>query len=48
MRIVRPCADLTQRELRLMSNNKKTLQKKAGKVAEAMEDLLDSAKDMFQ
>ena len=32
----------------LMSNNKKTLQKKAGKVAEAMEDLLDSAKDMFQ
>ena len=32
----------------LMSNNKKMLQKKAGKVADAMEDLLDSAKDMFQ
>lgn len=32
----------------MMSNNKKMLQKKAGKVAEAMEDLLDSAKDMFQ
>ncbi|MBQ6412456.1 MULTISPECIES: hypothetical protein [Clostridia] len=32
----------------LMSNNKKMLQKKANKVAQAMEDLLDSAKDMFQ
>jgi len=32
----------------MMNNNQKTLQKKAGKVADAMEDLLDSAKDMFQ
>ena len=32
----------------LMSNNKKMLQKKANKVAQAMEELLDSAKDMFQ
>lgn len=32
----------------MMNNNKKTLQKKAGKVADAMEDLFDSAKDMFQ
>ena len=32
----------------LMNNNKKALQKKAGKVADAMENLFDSAKDMFQ
>lgn len=32
----------------MMNNNKKTLQKKAGKVADAMESLFDSAKDMFQ
>jgi len=32
----------------LMDNNKRTLQKKAGKVADAMESLIDSAKDMFQ
>lgn len=32
----------------MMNNNKKALQKKAGKVADAMEDLFDSAKDMFQ
>lgn len=32
----------------LMDNNKRTLQKKAGKVADAVEDLLDSAKDIFQ
>lgn len=32
----------------MMNNSKKTLQKKAGKVADAMEDLFDSAKDMFQ
>ncbi len=32
----------------MMNNNQKSLQKKAGKVADAMEDLLDSAKDMFQ
>ena len=32
----------------LMNNNKRTLEKKAGKVADAMESLLDSAKDMFQ
>ena len=31
----------------LMNNNKKTLQKKAGKVADAMESLFDSAKHMF-
>ncbi|MBQ3265710.1 MAG: hypothetical protein IJH07_08025 [Ruminococcus sp.] len=32
----------------MMNNSTKTLQKKAGKVADAMEDLLNSAKDMFQ
>ena len=32
----------------LMDNNKRTLKKKAGKVADAMESLIDSAKDMFQ
>ena len=32
----------------MMNNNKKTLQKKAGRVADAMESLFDSAKDMFQ
>ena len=32
----------------LMDNNKRTLQKKAGKVADAMENLIDSAKDIFQ
>lgn len=32
----------------MMNNSKKTLQKKAGKVADAMESLFDSAKDMFQ
>ena len=32
----------------LMNNNKRTLQKKAGKVADAMESLVDSAKNMFQ
>lgn len=32
----------------MMNNSRKTLQKKAGKVADAMEDLFDSAKDMFQ
>ena len=32
----------------MMNNSKKTLQKKAGKVADAMEELFDSAKDMFQ
>ena len=32
----------------LMDNNKRTLQKKAGQVADAMESLIDSAKDMFQ
>ena len=32
----------------MMNNSKKTLQKKAGKVADAMEDLFDSAKEMFQ
>lgn len=32
----------------LMSNNKRTLQKKANQVAKSMEDLIDSAKDMFQ
>lgn len=31
----------------LMNNNKRALQKKAGKVADAMESLFDSAKDMF-
>ena len=31
----------------MMNNSKKTLQKKAGKVADAMEDLFDSAKEMF-
>ena len=32
----------------LMNNSKRTLQKKAGKVADAMESLVDSAKSMFQ
>ena len=32
----------------LMNNSKRTLQKKAGKVADAMESLVDSAKNMFQ
>ncbi len=32
----------------LMDNNKRILQKKAGKVADAVEDLIDSAKDIFQ
>lgn len=32
----------------LMNNNKRALQKKAGKVADAMENLFDTAKDMFQ
>ena len=32
----------------IMNNNKRTLQKKAGKIADAMENLFDSAKDMFQ
>lgn len=32
----------------MMQNNKKTLQKKADKVADALGDLVDSAKDMFQ
>lgn len=32
----------------LMDTNTKTLQKKAGKVADAMEKLADSAMDMFK
>ena len=32
----------------MMNNSKKTLQKKAGNVADAMEDLVDSAKDLYQ
>lgn len=32
----------------LMQNNKRTLQKKADKVADALGDLVDSAKEMFQ
>lgn len=32
----------------LMNNSRRTLQKKAGKVADAMESLVDSAKSMFQ
>lgn len=32
----------------LMTNSKRALQKKAGKVAQAMENLADSAKDMFK
>ena len=32
----------------LMNNSKKSLQKKAAKVADAMEGLFDSAKEMFQ
>ncbi len=32
----------------LLSSNKRTLKKKANKVADAMENLFDSAKDMFQ
>ena len=32
----------------MMQNNKKMLQKKADKVADALGDLVDSAKEMFQ
>ena len=32
----------------LMDNNTRTLQKKAGKVADAMENLANSAMDMFK
>lgn len=32
----------------MMNNSKRSLQKKANKVADAMENLLDSAKGMFQ
>lgn len=32
----------------LMDNNKRTLKKKAGKVVSAMENLAESAKDMFK
>ena len=32
----------------LMNNSKRTLQKKAGKVADAMEELFNSTKEMFQ
>lgn len=32
----------------LMDNNKKTLQKKASKVADAMENLLNTAMEMFK
>ena len=32
----------------LMNNSKRALQKKAGKVADVMEDLFNSTKEMFQ
>ena len=32
----------------IMNSDKRDLQKKAGKVADAMENLADSAKNMFQ